>query len=321
MSRPGDEKLVDLLARREADPRTAAATEVDPGLGKALRACSSVERELSTLALVAEGHPDRAGPWVLLRPIGRGGAGTVYLAEHEDSGERAAVRCLTSLDGDGPADAARRALEWKHDGVIPTLGVGEDWIASELSDGVPLATVLTALRRDPAAEPGETLAPLLRALAPVCEALGEAHERGLVHAGVSPSKLDLGADGGLRIRDFGFDPTRAGCPPTPDRPPLGSPHHLAPEQAGAGGGIGPATDVYAFGSVVWTVAAGRPPHNDRSLTGLLRRIREKPLPSSDALAATVTSGLVGAVRACLAKASASRPTSLRPLAGLLAAVK
>jgi len=124
-------------------------------------------------------------------------------------------------------------------------------------------------------DPREITGPLLRALAPVAEALDAAHAAGLVHGGISPRRLDLARDGRILLRDFGFDPTRSVRPPTTDFPPLGSAPYLAPEQTVEDGVIGPATDVYSFAAVVLAVATGAPPHNARTLTGLLERIREE----------------------------------------------
>jgi serine/threonine-protein kinase len=319
---PGaEDRLADLLARREEDPGAGANDlgDLEPGLRRAVDTCASLERELATLSLTVQGHPERAGPWVLLRPLARGHSGTVYLAERDDGSRRAAIRFLTPHDGDALRETARAAIGWEHDAVIPVLEAEDDWIASAVSDGVTLAAVLADLARDPAADPRETTWPLLAALAPVAEALTEAHARGLVHGGVSPRRIDVSRSGKLRLRDFGFDPTRAWRPPTPDAPPLGSPHYLAPEQAGAPGEVGPATDVYSFAAVVRSVATGLPPYDARSLTDLLGRIRSDAPPSPAPLIAAVPEELASAVSACLVTAPSARPANLASLAVALAA--
>jgi serine/threonine protein kinase len=211
-------------------------------------------------------------------------------------------------------ETARRAVGLRHEGLVTVLEATDDWIAADLSSGVSLATVLAALRRDPA--PAEVTRTLLGALVPVGRALGEAHARGLVHRGVSTRKIDLGEDGTMRLRDLGHDPTRGGRPPTPDVPPLGSPHHLAPEQCGEAGEIGVAADVYSFATVAWTVAAGHPPHNARSLRGLLRRIASGP-PPAGAIEERFGPDLARELTGALATAPGDRPGTLDELLGAL----
>jgi len=311
-----DEHLADLLARREEDPRGSGWTELEPGLRRAVDACSSLERDLSALSLAAQGHPERAGPWVLLRPLGRGTSGTIYLGEREDSAERAdgagraAVRFVAKIDGPDLVETARRAAEWRHEAVVPVLEVGQGWIATEVSGGVPLSSILAAHRSDATVDPRETTGPLLRALAPIAEALDAAHAAGLVHGGISPRRLDLSRDGRIRLRDFGFDPTRSVRPPTTDFPPLGSAPYLAPEQTAEDGVIGAATDVYSFAAVVRTVATGVPPHNARTLTELVRRIREEDVEG-------VSGELGEALGRCLVRDAGGRAEGLGELAAAL----
>jgi len=274
MSGREDERLASALAARAHDAETASG--IPPELATAFSACASLERDLLSAALVARGLPEGAGDWVFLRRLGRGPTGPVFLAEEPGGGRRAAVRVL-----EGPGAGAARAgadPSLRHPSIAVVLAVDDAFIACEPTGGVPLSQIIAALRREPPACWETAVRPLFTALAPIAGALAHAHAGGWVHAGVSPRKIDLRPDGTLRIRDFGFDPTSACRPPTPRAPPLGTPHHLAPEQVGGAGRPGAATDAWSFASTVYTVATGRHLFESRSLTGLMAKIRNAPLP-------------------------------------------
>jgi serine/threonine protein kinase len=251
---------------------------------------AALERDLLFLAMSARGLPESIGPWIMLRPLGRGGSGPVFLAEEEGTGRRAAVRLLAEPGREATVRASRERIGFRHPAAAEVFAVGEDWIATEPTGGVPLSRVLAAGRREPPADRKESVRPLLSALAAVGEAIAEEHAAGRIHGGVSPRRIDVRSDGSLVIRDFGFDPM------------LGSPHHVAPEQAGAPGETGPATDVYSFASTIHAVATGRPLFESRSLTGLLAAIREAPLPD-------LPPALAPVLGSALARDPAARPTT------------
>jgi serine/threonine-protein kinase len=239
-------------------------------------ACASLERDLCSAALGARGLPEGAGPWVFTRLLGRGHSGPVFLAEDPERGRSAAVRVLDGPGAESLASAPDPALA--HPAIAGVLETGDGWIAAEATDGVPLSRIVAALRREPPLRREDAVRPLLATLAPIAAALARAHAAGRVHGGVSPRKIDVRPDGSMVIRDFGFDPTRAARPPTPWDPPLGDPHHLAPEQAIGEGPPDVTTDAWSFASTVYTVATGRHLFESRSLKGLLEMIRSAPLP-------------------------------------------
>jgi len=268
------EWVAELLAEREGRAGAVEDAGADASALEGVVAdCYELERDLSNLALALTGHPDRIGPYVLLKPLGRGHSGILYLAEHGETRARAAVRRLAGPDAAELTAAAEASRAVAHPAVTAVHATGPDWIATEPSSGVPLSRILTALGRDDG-DSARAARTLLVSLADVADALSTAHRAGVIHSGVSARKIDLRPDGTLRIRDFGFDPTRAGRPPGPDRPPLGPPCYLAPEQAGAGGEITAATDVYSLGAVAFAIAARRAPFAARSLSAVLRRIQQ-----------------------------------------------
>ena len=276
MTEPDHDRLADLLADREAGRPARAG--LDASIQEAVDTAIALDRELAALGLAYHGHPNAVGRWRLLRPLGRGTAGVVYAAEHEGTGQRAAVRLVTDPAEPWLRAAAERVIDWRHPAIAAVIEVGHGWIASELVEGTSLAALIGRMRREPPLDREAYVRPLLRAMAPVVAALRAARADQIHHGGIRPSKLATDESGRLRLRDFGFDPTRAFRPPLSTRPPLGSPLHLAPEQTGGPGDVGPHTDLYSLCAVLYTIAAGTPPFVARSLPDLLHAIRSLPPP-------------------------------------------
>lgn len=199
------------------------------------------------------------GRYQLEEPIGRGGAGEVWAATDTVLGRRVAVKMLRDhLRGDATtAERFRReataAAALAHPSAVTIYDIGdatdEPHLVMELVDGPSLADVLT---RGPL-EPG-TVAALG---AQVAGALAAAHERGLVHRDVKPANILLATTGLAKVADFGVAKALddAAATLTDDGTVVGTAAYLAPEQV-AGEPIGPATDVYALGLILWECLTG-----------------------------------------------------------------
>ncbi|WP_187414248.1 serine/threonine-protein kinase [Nonomuraea sp. PA05] len=218
-------------------------------------------------------HPDphQIGPYQIVRKLGEGGMGVVYLAQDRDF-RPVAVKVLRS----GPAaddrfrkrfhreaEAARQVARFC---TAPVLDVGMDggiaYIVTEYVDGPDLASVI------------ETRGPMrgssLEALAAgVATALAAIHQAGVVHRDLKPSNILLSAVG-PRVIDFGIaritesDATRSAVI-------SGTPAYMAPEQAN-GLPDTPATDVFAWGGVMAYAGAGRPPFGTGPIPQVLYRV-------------------------------------------------
>jgi tRNA A-37 threonylcarbamoyl transferase component Bud32/TolB-like protein len=208
-------------------------------------------------------HGERLGPYTLLRLLGEGGMGAVYLAEREDVGMRVAVKRLRHGRLADPHHQARFLAERRilarlqHPGIARLLdaGVAFDglpYMVMELVDGEPIdrwcdARQLSVMDR-------------VQLLATACDAVQFAHDHGVVHRDIKPSNLLVTAAGEPRLVDFGVARLAEADAPEPTRTGalLATPAYAAPEQL-RGEPATPAGDVYALGVVLYELLVGRRP--------------------------------------------------------------
>ncbi|MEH0425525.1 bifunctional serine/threonine-protein kinase/ABC transporter substrate-binding protein [Streptomyces stelliscabiei] len=261
--------------------------------------------------------PSRLGDYRLLRRLGAGGMGVVFLAR-APGGAFAAVKVVRASYADDAGFRARfrREIEvarqvdspW----VVPLLGADADaedpWLATAF---VPGPSLSEALEDHGPWSPASVCVLGLR----LAEALDAVHRAGLVHRDVKPGNLLLAPDG-PRLIDFGIARTPEGTALTSTGVVVGSPGFLSPEQARAGGaGVGPPSDVFSLGCVLAFAATGVRPFGGGAAAGmLLRTVYDEPeLPG-------IPAALEPVVRACLDKDPARRPTAVEVGAALDAAV-
>jgi eukaryotic-like serine/threonine-protein kinase len=244
------------------------------------------------------------GPYRVDERLGSGGNGTVYRAED------ARTRAVVALKFPHPAlvqtpagrerwiAGARATVALDHPHIVRTYELaeidGEVFVAMEL---VGRRTLRDRLEAGPALL-RETLA-IGRAMA---EALAHAHERGVAHGDLKPDNVLLGAQGVVKVADFGSPP--------PPRKGLGSIEvtvdYVAPETL-AGDVAGPSADLYALGVVLYEMTTGHPPYSAASMSELLGRIASAP----PVLPAAVPTALQELIEALLARRPGDRPASAR----------
>ncbi|MDT0566006.1 bifunctional serine/threonine-protein kinase/ABC transporter substrate-binding protein [Streptomyces sp. DSM 3412] len=261
--------------------------------------------------------PSRLGDYRLLRRLGAGGMGVVFLAR-APGGAFAAVKVVRASHADDAGFRARfrREIEvarqvdspW----VVPLLDADADaedpWLATPF---VPGPSLSEALEGHGPWSPASVCVLGLR----LAEALDAVHRAGLVHRDVKPGNVLLAPDG-PRLIDFGIARTPEGTALTSTGVIVGSPGFLSPEQARArGAGIGPPSDVFSLGCVLAHAATGVRPFGTGAAAGvLLRTVYDEPeLPG-------IPGALEPVVRACLDKDPARRPTAVEVRGALDAAV-
>ena len=247
---------------------TALAGEVLAMLKQDAGSGSLLDRGLASVAGTMLGHialdSEQLGPYRLVRLLGEGGMGVVYLAERQDFGGLAAVKFLRDA-WLSPARRERflseqRTLAQLHHASIAsiyhadTLANGTPWFSMEYVEGVPL----TQYSRDKECSIPERL----KLFCSVCEAVQYAHQHAIIHRDLKPSNILVKNGGEVKLLDFGIAKQLDGDTRASDQTrtvlQLMTPAYAAPEQI-RGEPVGVFTDVYALGVILHELLTGELP--------------------------------------------------------------
>jgi serine/threonine protein kinase/tetratricopeptide (TPR) repeat protein len=266
----------------------------------------------------AVNQPIIAG-YELLGVSGHGGMGVVYKARQRGLNRIVALKMILSGAHAKPEDLARFRREaatiarLQHPHIVQIYEVGEQngepFCALEFIDGGSLASKLGRTPQPPrqAAQLVETLAHTMYA----------AHQRGIIHRDLKPANVLLSADGTPKITDFGLAKqvdddawkTHSGVI-------MGTPSYMAPEQAaGKTRDIGPHTDVYALGAILYETLTGRPPFLAATQMETLDQVRHQEAVPPSRLQPKVPRDLETICLKCLEKDHQRRYLSAEALAG------
>ncbi|MBK8100445.1 MAG: serine/threonine protein kinase [Planctomycetes bacterium] len=308
-----DAALADYLLRRETDPALMPSAFADD-LPADVRSRFLLEieqlAEIDRLAAAPPRDlPQRLGGYRILGRLGEGATGTVYEAEQIALGRRVAIKVLhDQVAGHGPtrvrfAREARLAAALAHPAIVPIFDFGEHdgraFLVMQRVNGQPLHLLLQAHRHRE--HPQHALARrllgdprrLALTFAAIADALVFAHARGVVHRDIKPANLIVDDQGRPTVLDFGLARSADAATPalTQHGDLLGTPLYMAPEQL-AGTEVGPHSDIWALGCVLFECLTGRP------VAGPFA-IDSEGLPA--ALAAVITE--------CLRREPAARPNA------------
>ncbi len=245
------ELVADLTGMLAQDARDGSL--LDQGLGAAAHA--TVGR-LDEATLVRQVF----GPYRLIRILGEGGMGVVYLADRADLGSQAAIKILPDA-WLSPARrdrfvAEQRTLAQLNDPGIArlydadTLPDGTPWFAMEYVDGLPLTEYCR--------QQGSGIPERLRLFRTVCEAVQHAHQHAVIHRDLKPSNILVRADGVVKLLDFGIAKQLESVDLPADQTRTGlralTPAYASPEQL-RGERVGVHSDVYSLGVVLYELLA------------------------------------------------------------------
>jgi tetratricopeptide (TPR) repeat protein len=258
----------------------------------------------------------------IVTELGRGGMGVVYKARHRGLKRFVAVKMFHPGRQPTPRELARFRVEaeaiarLQHPNIVQIFEVGQDqglpFLALELAEQGTLAQKLQGLPFTPraAAELVETLA----------RAIQHAHDNQIVHRDLKPANVLFANDGVPKITDFGLAKileTDADAPPESTRlgEPIGTPRYMAPEQAaGQPDQVGPATDVYALGTVLFECLTGQVPFVSASPLETMVKIRRDEPPAPRRLQPAIPRDLETICLHCLQKQPDGRYATAQALA-------
>src|SRR5947209_2266430 len=219
--------------------------------------------------------------------LGRGAWGVVLAARHRQLGRDVAIKQLPRSFGADPAVRARFVAEARllasldHTHLVPLYDfVEHEGLCLLVMERLTGGTVWGRFNSG-AFTPQRSCAVTLA----TCAALHYAHQHGVLHRDIKPDNLMFSHEGVLKVTDFGIAKVVGGSSTVATRAGdvLGTPAYMAPEQA-QGAALGPTTDIYSLGTVLYELLAGRLPFPDDSnpVAALYRHVHEKPRPLLEA---------------------------------------
>jgi serine/threonine protein kinase len=279
------------------------------------------------------------GQYELIRELGRGGMGVVFLARDNKLGRRVAIKFLQITHPELVRRfvvEARATARCTHENIVVIHEVGEfqgsPFMVLEFVEGQPMAS-LRSQGQIPVTRAVDVMVGVVRALA-------KAHDEGIVHRDLKPENVILGNTGSIKVLDFGIakllesNAAPAAGPPSgthamgfleqaengPKTGLVGTIAYMSPEQWGMSvdGEVDHRTDVWAVGIMLWELLAGKHPLLElgENLAHFVTRLDE-PMPSLGSAAPDLPADLVRVVDTCLRKRRAERYESARELLRVL----
>lgn len=274
----------------------------------------------------------------VVRRIGRGGMGIVYLAEHVLIGRRYALKILCER-----ANATDEMVARFHREAVAAAAVGSEHVVEvtdmgRLDDGTTFLVMeyLEGIELAKAVSASGAFSPdrAVHIACQLCDALTAVHRTGIVHRDLKPENLFLIAHGGrgdfVKVLDFGVCKLLAPDHFDPDQPALtrtnaslGTPQYMAPEQFQNSAGVDHRADIHAVGAIVYFMLTGRPPFDAPTMGQLFMRVCVEPPPPLLALRPELPPELDAVLRRALSKqpedrfaSAAALKDALLPFAGL-----
>ena len=300
--------------------RASEGSDSLPAARVAIAASALLDRDASLRATLESALGQQ---YEIIRPLGHGGMGTVYLARERALERFVAIKVLRPELAEAQEGRerfrreARVAAQLSHPGIVPlhTFGeVGGLWyFVMGYVRGVTLAERLRVERRLPSGD-------AQRMLVELADALECAHRSGVIHRDIKPANILIDAESGRAVlADFGIAKVQdEGDSLTATGMIVGTPSFMSPEQARGARDVDARSDLYSLGAVGYAMLAGHEPFaaNDENVV-VVRRLGSAP-PDLRIVAPDVSADLAAVVMRCLAREPAQRWPSARALRDALA---
>ncbi len=253
--------------------------------------------------------PSQIGKYRVLRSLGHGAMGDVYLGEDPHIGRQVAIKVLRQEDPEGRLrflQEARVVGAFSHPNIVVVHEFGfegdEPFLAMEFLPGESLESWLRQPR---------PLAAQLQVVRGLAEALDYAHARGVLHRDVKPGNVQVLPDGQCKLMDFGIARAALGKL-TATGTVMGTPNYMAPESLSEAG-YSERSDVYSAAVVFYEMFAGRNPFVGPTIAACLNNVLHVEPEPLARLRPDLPATLSSAVTECLAKDPARRPASFQRL--------
>jgi serine/threonine protein kinase/type II secretory pathway predicted ATPase ExeA len=264
----------------------------------------------------------RLGAFELLRPLGAGAMGVVFLAKDHVLRRDVAMKLIAKTASEDAVVAehdrflreARAAARLLHPHVVQIFQIGEtDELRYIAMEYVPGLTALELAKRQGGRLP---VAFCMQKMREAADALSLAESLGICHQDIKPANLLLTDAGSLKIADFGLAAHVGGSESIGSASAAsiqGTPYYMSPEQW-RNDGITTAADIYCLGATFFRLLAGMPPYGARDLVGCLQAHCHEPVPDPRERVPGLDPQLADLLMQCMAKRPADRPRATDILA-------
>ena len=340
LSQPGASEL----SSRRPDEATIPQGLDDAGTGGRAGSASEVDTEADFLSAVAKASagqpplpkeiPSTLGGYKVLKELGRGGMGAVYLARQSSLGRDVALKVMATQWARDPTFLARftreayAAAQLVHHNIVQIYDFGAEkdvnYFSMEYVEGQTLAELV---QTEGVVPPEVAVSHILQA----SRGLKVAHDHGMIHRDIKPENLMLNRYGIVKLADLGLvkvagglaeaSPAAAGgTPPTgmpecePDedegesapnvtrvRVAMGTPSYMAPEQARDAANVGRGADIYSLGCTLYALVTGRPPFQGKSALEVMTKHAVEPVIPPDVVVERVPRALSAIILKMVAK--------------------
>lgn len=279
----------------------------------------NIEKKLQSRATTGS----QISGYTLVRQLGEGGMGVVYLGEEASSRRQVAVKILPAKYATDPARLARfrreaqAASKLQHENIARAYAAGEEngqyFYVMEYVDGEPLDRMLGR-------EKALSAKRALNIVVQVARGLDYAHRNGIIHRDIKPSNIFVTPDGRAKILDLGLskdilDPSQSFK--TETGVALGTAHYISPEQARGEKSIDGRADIYSLGAMFYHLVTGRTPFQGSTPAVIMMKHLSEQLPNPLDINPGIPESVVQVIERMMAKSPANRyPNALQLLSDL-----
>lgn len=267
--------------------------------------------------------PSQIGPYRILKQLGAGGMGAVYLAEHVEKKLKVALK-VPQLSGIPSSQASELVSRFRREAAATSAvqhrnvcrvyeagsSNGQWYLAMAYVPGRPLNSLTEGGMR---LEPRQAVEISMK----IARGMQAVHKAGVIHRDLKPHNVILTKDNEPIVVDFGLakNVLEASQNMTKTGAFLGTPVYAAPEQFADTKRLGPSGDIYSLGVILFELLTGRPPFQAKTLHELLQQILMTPAPRPSSLVSGLDSSIDTICRQALEKSPKTRYASMNALAG------